>query len=561
MIRYLLLLYEKYEPFIKYETTIEELANIWNCSTRYAKTIVKKCYESEWVDWKTYQGRGKKPELKIKLPKLQAIFIEFDKQWQGAHYDKAYKLLHEYQLLGNPEVNAWLTDRYGFNKSGDELDIFRYPYPKVELNIDPIKGLSRHDGHIARQIFETLFEFCPKTQRARPNLVFAYHTVDHRVWRFTLRKDVTFHNGEKLTSRDVVASLERAMSIVFDLFAIVEIIALNSYSIEITLKKPNALFPRLLCSIKMAIVSYEWIKGGETGIPVGCGPFQLTTFKEEYMRLTVFPNYFKERPWIDVIEIIHTPEIVKFGLSAIPFDDKIPHIKKVFREEGGDFILFNATSNSVLQDDFLRKTIYSLINPHEYCLKEYGETVAYSFFLDAKEVVVPITDLVLGSHFPKLKIGVQQIRANVNHLREANILSERLTAYGIEHEIELAPYRAPSDQIVSDYDIYIGGIALGQDRIISLHHIFQSVQFPITTFLNGKVKEQVEELLEQILNYSDDQKVVKLFIEVEKVMQQAATIKFLSHRVHNVYIRDNSPFAGIEMEANGKMDYRKIYRT
>ena len=560
MIRYLLPLYEKFEPFTNYETTIEELSNTWNCSTRYAKTIIKKCYESGWVDWETYQGRGKKPQLKIKLPKLQAIFIEFDKQWQGAQYDKAYKLLHKYQLLGKPEVNTWLIDRYGFTKSDDEQDVFRYPYPKVELILDPLKGLSRHDSHIAQQIFGTLFEFCTETQQARPNLVFAYHTVDHRVWRFTLRKDVTFHDGEKLTSRDVVASLKRTMNTVFDLFTIVKIISLNSYSIEITLENPNALFPRLLCSTKMAIVSYEWIKGGEIGVPVGSGPFQLTIFKEEYMQLTAFPNYFKERPWIDVVEIIHTPAIVKFGLSTSPFDVTIPHTKKTFHEEGGDFILLNTTSHSVLQDEQLRRTVYSLINPNEYCLKEYGETVAHSFFLNADEVVVPIKDLVPGNHFPKLKIGVQQIRANVNHLREANILSERLTAYEIEHEIELAPYRTPSDQLASNYDIYIGGVALGQDRIISLLHIFQSVQFPFMTFLNGNVKGQVDELLEQILNYTDDQLVFKLFIEVEKIMQQAATIKFLSHRTHNLYIRDDSPFAGIEMETNGKIDYRKIYR-
>ncbi|WP_375218752.1 SgrR family transcriptional regulator [Psychrobacillus sp. PGGUH221] len=130
---------------------------MWQCSTRYAKTIVKKCYESEWIDWETYQGRGKKPLLKIKLPKLQAIYIAFDELWQGAHYDRAYKILHEYKLLADPEVNTWLSERFGFTQSDDELDVFRYPYPKVELNLDPIKVLSRHDSHFARQICETLF--------------------------------------------------------------------------------------------------------------------------------------------------------------------------------------------------------------------------------------------------------------------------------------------------------------------------------------------------------------------------------------------------------------------
>ncbi|MFB5086997.1 hypothetical protein PGC35_07210 [Psychrobacillus sp. PGGUH221] len=125
--------------------------------------------------------------------------------------------------------------------------------------------------------------------------------------------------------------------------------------------------------------------------------------------------------------------------------------------------------------------------------------------------------------------------------------------------MELAPYRAPSEQLVSNYDIYIGGIALGQDQIISLLHTYQSVQFPITMFLDGKTKKKVDELLEQILNYRDVPQVFKLFKEVEKLIQQAATTKFLSHRAHHLYIRDDSPFAGIEMEPNGKIDYKKIY--
>lgn len=558
MIHYLLPLYEKFEPFTSLETSIEELADIWNCSTRYAKTIVKVCCESKWIAWETFKGRGKKPRLTIQMHKLKAIYIAFDEQWKKGHYDKAYKILHEYQLLSNTEVSSWLNERYGISKSSESVDVFRHPYPKIELNVDPIKLLSRHDNHIAQHLFETLFNFCPKTQQVSPNLVFAYRTEVYRVWRFVLRKDVTFHNGAKLTSKDVVASLNRAMPIVSNIFKLEKIVAVSKYSLVITLKKPNALLPRILSTIKMSILSHDWIKDGAIGVPVGCGPFQLTKFTRELMRLTAFRNYFKERPWIDEVEIIHTPETINFGLSATSFDNTIPQKKQISYEQGADFILLNATTNSSLQDEQLRKTIYSLIHPLEYCLAD--ETVANSFLLDGEELDAPLIERVLSSEFPKLKIGVQQIREKVNHLREAKILSERLKKYGICHEIEFVPYRALTEEIAQTYDIYVGGLALGQDKIMSLLSIYQSIHIPVKSFAHEKAKRAVDQLIQQVYICSEEQKAIQLFKDVENIMQKASLIKFLSHRLHKLYIRYDSPFAGIEMEANGKIDYTKIFR-
>ncbi len=162
--------------------------------------------------------------------------------------------------------------------------------------------------------------------------------------------------------------------------------------------------------------------------------------------------------------------------------------------------------------------------------------------------------------FPELKIGVQQIRENVNHLREAKILSERLKEYGIGHELELVPYRALTEDIATTYDIYVGGLALGQDKIMSLLSIYQSIHIPIKSFLHEKAKKQVNQLIQQVYTCPEEQKVFHLFKDAENVMQNASIIKFLSHRVHKLFIRYDSPFTGIEMEANGKIDYTKIFR-
>ena len=42
-----------------------------------------------------------------------------------------------------------------------------------------------------------------------PSLATSWRQPDDKTWEFTLREDVTFHDGSKLASADVKASLER----------------------------------------------------------------------------------------------------------------------------------------------------------------------------------------------------------------------------------------------------------------------------------------------------------------------------------------------------------------
>ncbi|MEO4053262.1 ABC transporter substrate-binding protein [Solibacillus sp. CAU 1738] len=553
MITYLLSLYNHFEIGKQSETSIDELAEIWHCSTRYAKTIVKKCNENNWIDWATQQGRGKKPSIFLRLSKLEAIYVAFDDYWQSNRFNEAYEMLHHYKLLSHPQVEQWLNDRYGFSNN-NTLDSFRYPYWNVALNVDPIYGLSRHDMHFYNQVHEPLFTYCEKTKEAKPNLVYGYHSHDAKQWSFTLRKDVFFHDGTKLTSTDVVASLKRAKHLI-NMVEISSISATSLYHLEIKLSEENTLFPRFLSTYKLSIVPAKWIEAGAQGMPIGCGPFYVKEMNESLMRLTTFPKYFKERPWIDEVEVIHTPEEFKFGVSPKPYAEYISQQKITYQEQGADFILLNATNGS-LQDVNFRQALFEAIDPLSYCLFEQGETVAHSFMTSKKREHL-VRNSLNDYHFPHLRIGIQQIRPGANHLREAKILSDFLTANNIPHSSELAPIRSDARYVADHYDLFVGGIAIGQDHILALLHAYESNQFALKAFMED---EQVKSLLKQAKLTWNDEEALGWLNEVEDLMVDAFVLKFLSHRQHHFYIRDDSPFAGIGFDDHGKIDYRKIYR-
>jgi len=82
--------------------------------------------------------------------------------------------------------------------------------PHSNLNIlDPIwttQYMARNHGYM---VYDTLFGTDEKN-RIQPQMVASWtESPDHRLWSFTLRPDLAFHDGRPVTGEDVVASLER----------------------------------------------------------------------------------------------------------------------------------------------------------------------------------------------------------------------------------------------------------------------------------------------------------------------------------------------------------------
>jgi peptide/nickel transport system substrate-binding protein len=82
--------------------------------------------------------------------------------------------------------------------------------PHSNLNIlDPIwttQYMARNHGYM---VYDTLFGTDEKN-RIQPQMVEKWsESSDHRLWTFTLRPELAFHDGKPVTGEDVVASLER----------------------------------------------------------------------------------------------------------------------------------------------------------------------------------------------------------------------------------------------------------------------------------------------------------------------------------------------------------------
>lgn len=74
--------------------------------------------------------------------------------------------------------------------------------------LDPQARLQIHSYNIALMIYDSLVNVSDNGE-VLPRLATSWEQVDELTWKFTLRDDVTFHNGEPFTSESVKFTLDR----------------------------------------------------------------------------------------------------------------------------------------------------------------------------------------------------------------------------------------------------------------------------------------------------------------------------------------------------------------
>lgn len=128
---------------------------------------------------------------------------------------------------------------------------------------------------------ETLIKLDPEGE-PQPFLATQWTQIDPLTWRFTLREGVQFHNGETLSSEQVVTALTAATQAIprpriLDGFTL-RVHAEGPHQVIVKTQVPDPLLPNRLSSPQLAILASEAYTNTKHVSPVGTGtgPFELT---------------------------------------------------------------------------------------------------------------------------------------------------------------------------------------------------------------------------------------------------------------------------------------------
>lgn len=168
--------------------------------------------------------------------------------------------------------------------------------------LDPYLTTNNATTDVVRHVFETLFTINDKYEPV-PELVESYNLSDDRkTYTLVLREGITFHDGQPLTADDVVASMNRWLTVSPQGKANlpgVQFTKIDDKTVSFTLPEPSLITLNVLTDVKNipAIMPKRLIEqANETKKPVsefiGTGPYKLAEFKAgDYLHLTRNDRY------------------------------------------------------------------------------------------------------------------------------------------------------------------------------------------------------------------------------------------------------------------------------
>ena len=170
------------------------------------------------------------------------------------------------------------------------------------INSHSPAGDGSSHNNACRMIYDTLYYNNPDGTSV-PMLATSYETEDYQTWTFHLRDDVTFHNGDKFTAKDVVFTWQHAIDSPGSIASsnwnyIVDAKAIDDYTVEF---KTAAPYGGLLFNIGISvsgILNERAISENEIeGFWIGTGAYKIAEFStSDYMKFERNEDYWGDLP-------------------------------------------------------------------------------------------------------------------------------------------------------------------------------------------------------------------------------------------------------------------------
>ncbi|MBY6124551.1 ABC transporter substrate-binding protein [Roseovarius atlanticus] len=160
---------------------------------------------------------------------------------------------------------------------------------RTEIVMDPHFSWSDANTSYYVQIYGALVHTDENAQLI-PGLADEWKTVSDTEWHFHLRPDVTFHDGSELTSADVVASFDRALTLPNAanpysgaLTGVKAVRAVDDLTVSVTTEKPDPIIPYRVAQVQ--IIPAEIAETATTedfnagSVIVGSGPYRFESYQ------------------------------------------------------------------------------------------------------------------------------------------------------------------------------------------------------------------------------------------------------------------------------------------
>lgn len=431
------------------EVTVQMIAETLFCTERNSKLIIKKLEELNWIAWFPGRGRGNRSKLIFQKQPMILILDRGKELTKKGDVKSGISFVERYSSQFpsvKKEYEAWVDSIFGHKierTPEGRKDVLRLQVQmNLDIALDPVYATMRSECHMVKHIFDTLVYVNEETNCIEPRLAFHWqYNAAEKVWTFYLRKSVYLHNGKRLTAQHVVHSLSRFMKAennphAWMLQHVKNVRAVDEFVVEIQLHTENKMFLHMLSAEQCSIVNED-----EAGSFIGTGPFILRAKNAQLFVLEVHDLYYRERPFLDRIELMNVEKNVNAYdvLVKAQYKDKEKPNKELSRLESNvTYVTCNLVKDGPMQDELFRKALYKIIHGDKIVQELGGERgeVAKKLIL-ANESIVEIEEdiasLIKRStyHYEVLQLYTF---TGQDHVEDAQWIQKKCAKYGIRVE-------------------------------------------------------------------------------------------------------------------------------
>lgn len=408
---------------------------------------------------------------------------------------------------------------------------------------------------------------------------------DGKVYRFTLRDGITFHDGSQVTVEDIKYSIERyaevqAESSVFS--ASTEVAVIDESTVEIRLGEANT---ELLADLATVYI----IPASNTDVatnPIGTGPFKFASYTVgQNLMLEKYDGYWQEGyPYLDEVtfKFVADVETAFMELQAGTLDilnyltaDQVEILGDDFNIATGSMNLVHAlylnNDYGPLQDVKVRQALcYAvdkdaineffaggkshLIGSHMIpsIAKYYEEGAEGLYPYDVEKAKELLAEAGYADGFD-LVITVPG--SYTQHVSTAEIIIENLKAVGINASLELVEWSTWLSDVYTDKNyqatvIGVDGKLAPSSWLIRYESSYEN------NFINYK-NEEYDAIFAQAKATVDESEKIKLYKELQMILAEEAVNVFIQDPAEFVAV--NSKLAGYEVYPVAAQDLSTVY--
>lgn len=463
-------------------------------------------------------------------------------------------------------------------------------------SMDPGDQTATFTDTVLRPMYEGLVGLTPDNKIA-PALATAWQVSDNgKVWTFTLRQHVTFHDGTPFNADAVVANIQRHIDPKGSLAAssrmrnvIASVKKIDDGSVAITLNKVYPSFLNLLTGGAAKMVSPAADKAGTIGRKAdGTGPYMLQEYKTgEYVLEQKNPHYWGENKGPDQIKWTWSsePSVMNMALlsgqvdviNPVPpqFGRQLKSNAQVTLEQGAGASVFWVALNvdrKPLSDVRVRQAL-NLATDKEALLK----AVMFGYASAANSPLAPVNEgydkslneypynldkaraLLKEAGYPEgfaMNIAVQGPDA-----RTAQILQAMWGKAGIKLNIQQmesgvwskAAFAPVAEKEASKTDAILASWSSGLNGSdLQLRPLYYSQSAaPVGANLGFYNNPQLDQLLDKAATTMDDKTRIADYVQAQKIIMQDAPHVML-------YFQDDlyatrADIKGVRMEPGGEI--------